>query len=58
MLWSKLTAVLARTFAHPVGTQLRISGTAIDGGHYTQEVYRYCRQHPYRIFEIKGNAIP
>lgn len=58
MLWSKLSAVLARTFSHPSGAKLSISGTAIDtGGHYTQEVYRYCRQHPYRIFAIKGNAI-
>jgi len=58
-LWSKLTAVLARTYNHPSGNQLSLSGTAIDtGGHYTQEVYRYCRQHPYRVYAIKGNAIP
>lgn len=58
ILWGKLTSVLSRTFLHPSGTQLKISGTAIDtGGHYTQEVYRYCRQHPYRIFAIKGNSI-
>jgi phage terminase large subunit GpA-like protein len=58
-LWNKLTQVLARNFKHPSGTQLAISGTAIDtGGHYTQEVYRYCRQHPYRVFAIKGSSTP
>jgi len=59
LLWSKLTSILARTYNHPSGNQLSLSGTAIDtGGHYTQEVYRYCRQHPYRVYAIKGNAIP
>ncbi len=59
MLWSKLTQVLAQTYKHPTGNQLSILGTAIDtGGHYTQEVYRYCRQHPYKAFAIKGSSTP
>jgi len=57
LLWSKLTSVLSRTFKHPAGNMLPIAGTAIDtGGHYTQEVYRYCRQHPYKTFAIKGSS--
>lgn len=59
MLWSKLTTVLARTFQHPSGTKLGIMGAAIDtGGHYTQEVYRYCRHYPYKVFAIKGSNTP
>lgn len=59
MLWSKLTTVLARTFQHPAGTKLGIMGAAIDtGGHYTQEVYRYCRHYPYKVFAIKGGNTP
>lgn len=58
MLWSKLSQVITRTYQHPSASKLGIMGTAIDtGGHYTQEVYRYVRNHPYRVFAIKGNAI-
>ncbi|MBS0289284.1 MAG: phage terminase large subunit family protein [Proteobacteria bacterium] len=59
LLWSKLSQVLARSFKHPSGSALGIEGTAIDtGGHYTQEVYRYCRNHPYKVYAIKGNNTP
>lgn len=59
ILWSKLTTVLASTFQHPSGTKLGIMGAAIDtGGHYTQEVYRYCRHYPYKVFAIKGSNTP
>lgn len=59
MLWSKLTQVLKQQYNHPSGRTLPIMGTAIDtGGHYTQEVYRYCRQFPYRVFAIKGRSTP
>ncbi len=59
MLWSKLTAVLSGTYQHASGAKIGIMGAAIDtGGHYTQEVYRYCRQHPYKVFAIKGSSVP
>lgn len=54
--WRKLDEVLLKNWLRYNGQTMRISCTCIDsGGHYTPEVYRYCRSRlMYRVFAIKG----
>lgn len=54
--WSKLDEVLNKDWVRYNGKTMRISCTCIDsGGHYTPEVYKYCRERlMYRVFAIKG----
>lgn len=57
-LWDQLQATLDRQWAHEDGSELGIAATCIDsGGHYTQQVYRFCKgKQARRIFAIKGMA--
>ncbi|MCX2802251.1 phage terminase large subunit family protein [Microbulbifer thermotolerans] len=59
-LWRRLTEWRQSVFNHESGARLRISATAIDtGGHYTDMVYKYCKQHAAeRVFAIKGSSTP
>lgn len=55
-VWKDLDDALSQDYQHDSGNTLHIAATCIDsGGHYTQQVYDYCktRQHK-RIFAIKG----
>ena len=54
--WKKLDEVLMKDWIRFDGKRMKIAFTCIDsGGHYTPEVYRYCRSRiMYRVFAIKG----
>lgn len=56
--WDKLTDIIEHVYRYKDGTGLRISITFIDsGGHYTQEVYEYCRSmFHHNVFAIKGKS--
>ena len=43
------------TYPHECGTELRLSGMALDsGGHHTQAVYAFARRHRDLVFAVKG----
>ena len=54
--WQNLDQQLDKLYKLPNGRSLAIAQTFIDsGGHYTKEVYKYCRQNIHkRRFAIKG----
>ncbi len=54
--WDKLDEVRERVYDHVCGTTLKIEAMAVDsGGHFTQEVYDYCRTRRYQgVFAVKG----
>lgn len=58
-VWTKLTDLMNRPIEHASGALLRVEAAAIDaGGHRTQAVYHYVRQHLVRrLFPIFG-AVP
>lgn len=55
-LWMQLDEHLKQSFTHPTHGDMSIRSTCIDsGGHYTQQVYNYCRVRAgNRIYAIKG----
>ena len=55
-LWNQLDEALQKTYDHPLYGEMIIRSTCVDsGGHYTQQVYNYCRLRAgRRIFAIKG----
>ena len=55
-LWLRLDDVLKTPFAHPITGEMICRSACVDsGGHYTQQVYNYCRTRVgRRIFAIKG----
>jgi len=59
-VWADLDAVLSRTWAHELGTTLRIASACIDsGGHATKQAYDFARTKGHRrIFAIKGVGGP
>lgn len=59
--WQKLDEVLKQQFEHCSGEKIRISATAIDSGHHSQEVANFVRKHMgtgRHIFAIKGARTP
>lgn len=56
-IWKDLDAFLQQTFQKKDGTKLALRCVCMDsGGHYTNEVYRFCKQRFNRnIFAIKGS---
>lgn len=52
--WRDLDDFLSRDFPHASGLGLRITCTAVDSGHKTNEVYHYVRQRPTTAIAIKG----
>jgi phage terminase large subunit GpA-like protein len=58
VVWDQLDAFLLKDWFTPNGVKLTISATCIDsGGHYTQEVYDFCKAREYRrIFAVKGKG--
>lgn len=55
-LWMQLDQLLQQKFVHPIHGEMVLRAACIDsGGHYTQQVYNYCRVRAgRRIFAIKG----
>lgn len=58
-VWEKLDTELNREFSFADGRKLKVSCTFIDsGGHYSQEVYKYClSRRAFRRFAIKGASV-
>lgn len=53
--WTALAQFLDKTYEHPVGTPLRISGTCVDTGYNTKEVYSWVqKQRRGGLFATKG----
>lgn len=55
-VWADLDRLLAREWTFADGRTLKVARTFIDsGGHYTEEVYRYCQDRQYlQRFAIRG----
>lgn len=57
-IWDTLRKQLTRSFTREDGTQLDIRIGCIDsGGHYTDEVYTFCKSSPQRWIPVKGASI-
>lgn len=56
-IWEDLDAFLQQTFTKADGTKLALRCVCVDsGGHYTNKVYKFCKQRFARnIFAIKGS---
>lgn len=58
-LWDRLTDQLGRTFRRSDGAILGVSVAGIDtGGSYTRQAYAWVRQHPTRVYPLKGFGGP
>ena len=57
-LWQRLDEFLDTEFQHESGVRLRIAAAGIDsGGHYTTEVYKYCKARSgRRLYALKGSS--
>jgi Phage terminase large subunit (GpA). len=57
-VWQRLDDVIDHVYKFKNGRGLKISITCVDsGGHYTQEVYKACRERQAkRVFAIKGKG--
>lgn len=57
-LWSEHDDLLRRRWSTDDGRALLIEACCVDsGGHFTEQVYRYCAQRKrYRVFAIRGAA--
>jgi phage terminase large subunit GpA-like protein len=57
-IWKQLDEYLSRSWTYENGEKLLLSCVCIDsGGHYTTEVYRFCKTKEHRrIFAIKGQG--
>ena len=55
-LWSRLDGILQRSRSHSISGEMVVRATCIDsGGHYTQQVYNYCRLRAgKRVYAVKG----
>lgn len=57
-LWQKLSVWFDRLFDHETGSKMSVGVICIDsGGHYTDEVYSWCRVDPMRRIPIKGASV-
>lgn len=56
-LWDRLDDFLATEFEHETGVRLRIAAAGVDsGGHYTTEVYKFCKARAgRRVYALKGS---
>ena len=57
-VWDELDAFLSQTFTRADGAKLKIICTCMDsGGHFTNEVYRFCKERTARrVYAIKGKG--
>lgn len=58
--WAALDELLKVRYRHPSGVGLGVLATAVDsGGHFTDEVYQFCRARRWRnVFAVKGASKP
>lgn len=56
-LWDRLDDFLIEDFEHENGLRLRIAAVGVDsGGHYTTEVYKFCKARSgRRVYALKGS---
>lgn len=56
VVWAALDEVLLRTYRREDGASVRIAAASVDsGGHFTEAVYRFCRDRfRRRVYAIKG----
>ncbi len=58
-VWRQLDELLGRRWPHAHGGTLGVAMAAVDtGGHRTQAVYGYARQHPRTVMAVKGASRP
>lgn len=57
-VWQQLDDVLNATYERADGLKMQIMTTCVDsGGHFTQEVYKYCKEREMRrVWAIKGQG--
>lgn len=57
-LWDQVDDVITRSYPTSDGHQINVSAVGVDsGGHYTSEVYAYCRQRQRQsVFALKGQS--
>lgn len=57
-VWDQLDSFLLKEWYTSAGVKLTVSATCVDsGGHYTSEVYDFCKEREYRrIFAVKGKG--
>jgi len=57
-IWQQLDELILKPIAHELADPIKIIATAIDsGGHFTSEVYAYCRdRRAHSVFAIKGQS--
>ncbi|MBG9799521.1 terminase [Brevibacillus laterosporus] len=57
-VWNQLGEYLEKTWENHDGTRFHITATCMDsGGHFTDEVYRFCkRRESRRVYAIKGRG--
>ena len=55
-VWQRMDDLLQRSFNHPRMGILKVAATCVDsGGHFTQEVYKFCKPRlPRRVWAVKG----
>lgn len=56
-IWQSLLGIITKPIMHEFGVTRPIITTCIDtGGHYTDEVYKFCKKYgrAHRIFAVKG----
>lgn len=58
--WAALDELLKVRYRHPSGVGLGVLAIAVDsGGHFTDEVYQFCRVRRWRnVFAVKGASKP
>lgn len=56
-LWNRLDDFLSTEFDHESGYRLKIAAAGVDsGGHYTTEVYKFCKARSgRRVYALKGS---
>ncbi len=59
-VWEQLDLVIGRAWRHECGAELKVRSVCVDtGGHYTDEVYRYCKsREKYGVHAVKGVSEP
>ena len=59
-IWAELDEFLLRTFVRKDGAQMKIISACMDsGGHFTNQVYKFCKQRTTRrVFAIRGASRP
>lgn len=56
-VWAQLDAFLGQTFVRADGAKLKIMRACIDsGGHFSNEVYRFCKNKFPRILAVRGKG--